>query len=389
MNKTVLLACLLFFVLTSSAQNITFPNPSFEDIPHVGTEGGLVAEGWSDCGFRGETTADIQPSPLHIEPFFEVTKEAYRGKTYLGMVTRDDDTWESVGTRLRDPMKTGATYRFSIHLARSKKYTSVSRRSNQEMSYTTPVVLRVWGTNNPCERKQLLGYTEEVDHINWKKYTIKFKAASDWKYIILEAFYKTPTMFPYNGNLLLDNCSKFVRIDALKDFETAQVATVQDKSKNERAAKSQSKLESANLTPQYVKEHLKLCQKKNIDVNEDGYRLIQILFLRKAFDLERLARKLEIQKYISKHTVEEIGVDIRSLEKLGATNIANLLRELKSIQIKKQDEQALDLKETEMLNNADRLFAAKVKEDQLTNLIKKYIENNDTVIRKELSYCHQ
>jgi len=389
MKKTILQSLLFLFAFSSIAQNITFPNPSFEDIPHVGLVNGLVAEGWLDCGFPNETSADIQPSPLNVDPFFEVTKEAYHGRTYLGMVTRDNDSWESVGTRLHQPIKKGASYRFSVHLARSKKYTSVSRSSNKLMDYTTPVVLRVWGTDRRCERKQLLGFTEAVDHINWKKYTIKFKAESEWRYIILEAFYKTPTLFPYNGNLLLDNCSKFVRIDDLEDYNGAEIAQVQGSSKNERAAKSRTKLESKKLTPEYVKENLKLCQKRNIDVNEDGYRLMQILFLRKAFELERLGQKLAIKKYISDNSLEEISVDIRSLEKLGAKNTANLVRELKSIQLKKEKKEALDAEEIEMLSNSDSLFSAKVKEDNLSKLIEKYIENNDTVIRKELSYCHQ
>ncbi len=143
------------------------------------------------------------------------------------------------------------------------------------------------------------------------------------------------------------------------------------------------------MTPKFVKENLNLCQKRGIDENEDGYRLIQVLFLRKAFELEKRGRDLEIKKYISNHTLEEIGVDIRSLEKLGATNCANLLRDLKRMQLKEKDKKTLDAKEIELLNSADRLYASKVKEDDLSKLIEKYIENNETVIRKELSYCYE
>jgi len=155
MKPFILQLLLLSIAFSMSAQNIRFPNPSFEGIPQVGRLGAIGAEGWFDCGFEGETAADIQPSRSYQEAFFGVTTEAFHGRTYLGMVTRDTDTWEAVGTDLDVSMKKGASYRFSVHLSRSKKYTSVSRKSNQEASFTTPIVFRVWGGHDPCERQQL------------------------------------------------------------------------------------------------------------------------------------------------------------------------------------------------------------------------------------------
>ena len=72
-----------------SSEIIQLINPSFEDMPRHSK----APRAWSDCGFKGESAPDIQPSGI-----FSVTKPAADGNTYLGLVVRDNDTWESVGS---------------------------------------------------------------------------------------------------------------------------------------------------------------------------------------------------------------------------------------------------------------------------------------------------
>jgi outer membrane protein OmpA-like peptidoglycan-associated protein len=182
----------------SQDEPIYLTNPSFEDMPRHSK----APIGWADCGFPGESEPDVQPSGD-----FSVTKAAYHGSTYLGMVVRDNDTWEAVSQRLSRPMKKGQCYEFSLHLARSELYVSASRVSNEPANYVTPVVIRIYGGFGNCDKKYLLGETPVITSHRWLQYNFKFEPVADYTHIVIQAFYNTPTLFPYNGNVLIDNAS--------------------------------------------------------------------------------------------------------------------------------------------------------------------------------------
>ncbi len=188
----------LSFFAQAQLSVIELANPSFEDIPrHSHTP-----QGWINCGFEGESAPDVQPDFT-----FQVTKKPVEGNTYLGMVVRDNDTWESVGQLLSKRLEKGTCYEFSIKLARSLSYISVSRELDQPANYITPTKLRIWGGFGACDKRFLLGESYLVRHADWKMYEFKFEPDAAYTHIILEAFYQTPTLFPYNGNLLLDDAS--------------------------------------------------------------------------------------------------------------------------------------------------------------------------------------
>jgi outer membrane protein OmpA-like peptidoglycan-associated protein len=216
------------FSFSQKGEVIQLNNASFEDVPHIGsmdfeiTPYGRVVEkptlikGWEDCGFPRETPPDIHKSG-GLEGAFEVRKESLDGKTFLGMVVRDNDTWESVSQELTTSFEAGACYSFSIFIGRSTRYMSRSRVTNQSANYTTPIVLRVWGGFDFCDKKQLLGETPAVDHFDWKKYDLRLEPDKNFTHIIFEAFYKTPTLFPYNGHILIDNASAIQPIPCNED----------------------------------------------------------------------------------------------------------------------------------------------------------------------------
>ena len=198
---------------------IKLDNPSFEDYPQAGHQ----PVGWFDCGFAGETPPDVNPTGQ-----FKVSKNAYHGTTYMGMVTRDNNTWEAAGQRLKSPLLKGVTYTFSIYLARSEIYMSQSRTTGRDVNYVTPAILRVWAGSGYCAKEEMLGETDLVNAASWQKFNFKFTPKSTHNYFMIEAFYKVPTLFPYNGNVLADNAS-----DLLPEMpkEEPKVAVV-DKPKN-------------------------------------------------------------------------------------------------------------------------------------------------------------
>lgn len=214
--KRRLIALLFLSIATGivygqSQDTIKLKNPSFEDYPRVSS----APSGWLDCGFPEETEPDVQPSPNNE---FKVNKPANHGYTYLGMVVRDNDTWESVGQKLSSPLKKGQCYSFSIDLARSNTYISQTKTTGKDANYNTPAKLRIYGGFGYCDKKFLLGESSMVINYNWKNYVFKFEPVDDYSYIILEAFYQTPTLFPYNGNILLDNASAIAPIPCDEDM---------------------------------------------------------------------------------------------------------------------------------------------------------------------------
>ncbi len=190
---------------------IYLTNPSFEDMPRVGS----APKGWADCGFPGESAVDIQPDPMRL---FKVDKPAQHQYTYLGMVTRDNDTWERVNQRMSEPMKAGQCYEFSIRLARSERYLSKSRVSNTDENYDTPIRLRIRGGYEICDVGEVIGQSPLITSRSWQEYRIKLQPQEDFTHIMLEAYYKTPIFFPYNGNILLDNIQPITPVDCDQDL---------------------------------------------------------------------------------------------------------------------------------------------------------------------------
>ena len=215
MRTVVLSSLFLFFFFQINAQDEIFlKNPSFEDSPklsHTPTD-------WFDCGFSGESPVDIHPVP---NSDYQVTKTAIDGDTYLGMIVRDNETWEAVGQRLSQPLKAGKAYSFSMHLARSATYLSKMKKTqaaketskkNGKINSATPIKLRIWGGNDYCKKGELLAESSLIINTRWLDFNFQFEPNIDVDYITFEAFYKTPSPYPYNGNILLDNASSIVEI---------------------------------------------------------------------------------------------------------------------------------------------------------------------------------
>lgn len=198
-------ALFLGMVFPSQAQEseiIYLENPSFEDNPRPGK----VPMGWKDCGDRAESPPDIQPYGG-----FQVTRPAQDGRTYLGLVSRDNKTWEAVAQQLSDPIKVGSCYKFSLQACKSDTYISPTKKNqSQPINFNKGLVIRIWGGNSTCDRTELLAAIKNpVEHYDWREYQFELKPQQmDYTFICIEAYYKTPTFSWYNGNILVDNLSE-------------------------------------------------------------------------------------------------------------------------------------------------------------------------------------
>jgi len=202
MKKILLYLLILNYCSLVEAQRIELMNPSFEGTPAAST----MPDGWYDCGAVGFSPPDIQPNLI-----FKVGKVAHEGETYVGMVTRDSNTWEAIGQKLYSPMEAGSCYDFSLYLARSESYLSATRTDHRvEVQFTQPVVFRIWAGNDYCDKRELLAETSAVEHTDWQPYKFKLKPTRNHNFVMLEVYYITPTLFAYNGNILMDNCSDLI-----------------------------------------------------------------------------------------------------------------------------------------------------------------------------------
>ncbi|MFK7981221.1 MAG: hypothetical protein AB8G86_14645 [Saprospiraceae bacterium] len=182
---------------------IHLKNPSFEDYPMAES----VPEGWRNCGFAGESAPDTHPSGA-----FSVDIYPSEGKTYLGMATRDNSTYESVGQKLAIPLVGGQCYTFKLSLCQSTFYLSISRLTGKRINYDQPVKLVVLAGNDFCDQSEILAETKLINHEEWKAYFIQFKPSADYSHIQLAAYYDEALENAHNGNLLVDNASPIVPI---------------------------------------------------------------------------------------------------------------------------------------------------------------------------------
>lgn len=198
---------------------INLNNPSFEDTPRAGGLGSnKPIKGWYDCGL----TAYPDQSPPDIHPHDEawmVSVGAYEGKTFLGLVVRDDasESHEFISQALEVAIKEGQCYDFSIYLAQSDTYMGLRNYGIYDSvtfsrPFMTPAVLRIWGGKSICSKDELLGTSGPVENKDWKEFAFRFEPELSHRYITLEAFYVTPVLSAYNGHILVDQASAIVQV---------------------------------------------------------------------------------------------------------------------------------------------------------------------------------
>ncbi len=173
----------IFFVLLfSSVQGqCILENPSFEDTP----SDAMVPHGWMMC--NPATTPDILPG------FWGVNQRPSEGRTYVGLITRGNGTFESIGQRIHPELLPSECYRFTLDLAYSPLYAG----------YNTPIHLRVYISETKCKEGELIFDSGPVKNTSWKRKEIKFTPKLKSKYIRIEAYSTKPAQ----GNILIDRIS--------------------------------------------------------------------------------------------------------------------------------------------------------------------------------------
>ena len=187
MSKAIISILFSFCTLASIAQ-IRVINPGLEDTPSDAT----VPQGWSACAWL--TTPDILPG------YWGVYTEPYEGDTYVGIITRENSTFESFGQRLNAQLKVDTCYQMSIQLAHSKVYAG----------YGKAIRLRVSISDELCGGTQVIFTSPFVDHQEWRPYTFSFTPTQKAQYILIEAYFRDGE-FSYKGNILIDGITAIIQ----------------------------------------------------------------------------------------------------------------------------------------------------------------------------------
>jgi hypothetical protein len=215
MIRLSLLSVILFIsYLEASTQEVIFlTNPSLEGQAQHSS----VPAGWDNCGYEEESPPDVHPSGT-----FGVNMAAAKGETYVGMVARDNDTWECIGQLLISSFVPDTCYRIALKMGRSREYTSISRLTQKSVNYKEPCVLRLWGGYKYQDGFEMLAESEAVDHYEWKEYTLDFTPSKDYDYLYLEVYYSNSGLKPYCGHVLIDDLSPIVPCSLIKEGKTVR-----------------------------------------------------------------------------------------------------------------------------------------------------------------------
>ncbi len=186
---------LIIIILVSCVSTVILPgqsfvNPSFEGEPQEA----FVPVGWTPCAVN--TTPDIFPGVWGVD------MDAADGSTYMGLITRSDGSYESVGQRLPVVVEGGECYTFSFFLAKSDTYAG----------FNEAIRCRIWLGSSSCVREQLIFESDKLEDTDWRKEDIRFKAEKNHQFLIIEAAYPTKSRTA-RGNMLIDGLSSIIRCD--------------------------------------------------------------------------------------------------------------------------------------------------------------------------------
>jgi hypothetical protein len=270
----------------------------------------------------------------------------------MGMVTRNVDSWESPYQELTFPLQKDTTYTFSIFLARSVNLVSQDRLSKKAVNYNTPIQLRIWGEMKNCKKGELLVTSPTIDHDFWKKYDFVFKPTENWKIFRLEAFYETPSDLPYNGNILLDNCSSIVNIK-VKDLYDEQ-------------------------TKEEDFFNMILTYSKSKSATQSDFINSKIYTIQQVWKFNTDANKKGIRHFVFNRTQNEIKEVNKHLKMVGANETATVLDSISQIYNKDQNE--LTEEEISYFKNGESSYLEASEKDNIKELLLLYIKENKNEI---------
>jgi len=173
-------------------------NSSFEE-----SEAGIstLPSGWEDCGHPGlKTPPDLFENGMDNP--FNVNAIATSGIKYVGMVVRDDESRECIYQVLEEPIDPDE-YVIKVIAARSDRYTSLSPTTVQSVEFNRPAIIDIFGVDEDGN-EDLLYRSDLIESTDWITIQYRFSTNKSYEKVKITSNYQQPVLFPYNGNVLID-----------------------------------------------------------------------------------------------------------------------------------------------------------------------------------------
>jgi hypothetical protein len=239
--KYYILSALLsicFNFIAWGQNEIQWVNPSFE-----GTAGPkLVPGGWESHSFEGQSPPDTHPCNCG-----GVKQVAAEGDTYLGLLVKEENVWESVGQATAQVLEVGYRYQFSVQACRSYRYLHLEASNGLLENHGRAVMLRLWGGTYLEPFTYLLAQTTSIEPRDWTTYDFAFTLEYPVNYLTFEAYFEPGTEEAYNGNVLIDALTPIQKVVYVPDTLSTGTATL---SVQEDAYYAEAKQEEEVVSPQ-------------------------------------------------------------------------------------------------------------------------------------------
>ena len=200
---------LIYGTLSYAQDMITLRNPSFEEWDSQEN----FPKYWTYCGCENHDDPDEEKNPVKFEEGFDFRNTASDGDHFAFLIATDANKWEMMGQKLEMPIAADSSYQFSVDLVRASAFIGKSLMEGNKVNYSTPIKLKIWGGNEDCRKLELLAAGKLVMNTRWLSFNFEITPENRYDYIFFESYYKEPSKYPYNGNVLIDHISPIVKIE--------------------------------------------------------------------------------------------------------------------------------------------------------------------------------
>jgi len=237
-----------------------------------------------------------------------------------------------------------------------------------------------------CGTKQLLVETDLVPNTEWRDYSLVFTPNEDHMYFMIQAFYKTPSLIPYNGNILVDYLSNIVEV---LDGQGApltphyKVVPKENRTKDldeERASfKLSLKGSLSYATPReidsIVVDIVDRLTERNMDIP------IKVGIMRQGQQFDQEIKNGGLRQMVMTTPKGELSRMIRSLEVMNMNAPLNILKKTALIFNTKVDKSEMDV---EYFENSDELWLETMATESISDLRWKYFQLHKATIIQEI-----
>jgi len=317
---------------------------------------------WEDCGkaqFPVESGFDVQPGS------FQVTTKPKVGSAYIGLVTRDNGTYECICQELDIEIIEHTQYVLSVYLAKAEVYSSLAVQDRIDGADSTfhvnSTVLRIWGGLSVRNKDELLYESEVIDHHEWKNYIAQFTPKETHKYLHFEVYYCGENN-NQNGNLLIDAINH-VDIDnsTLNELRNQKQAALESELKKQIAYDLIDYIEAMKVDSASNFPHLEVIKNMS-SLNEN---------------------KGNIPYFINSFADNKFEGIVESASKVGSPKMASFFDRQFELKSKK----SLSKEEEEYFVNATDLFEEINAEKSLQLFMVEYVRANRDEIIEEILRC--